>query len=133
MSSPGLLKNGKINICTSTGSQENNQNKVNTQLWDTLYVCIYFLKKVICRYLLTLANDAKLGWPAAIFPFLSSSKAFWTAYMILSRRMAARLSTCGEGEIGVLQCTLTNLLCNLRILLHSSILYQTCRRCLTMF
>ena len=93
----------------------------------------YFLKKVICRYLLTLANDAKLGWPAAIFPFLSSSKAFWTAYMILSRRMAARLSTCGEGEIRVLQCTLTNLLCNLRILLHSSILYQTCRRCLTMF
>ena len=38
LSSPGLLKNGKINICTSTGSRENNQNKVNTQLWDTLYV-----------------------------------------------------------------------------------------------
>ena len=28
----------QINICTSTGSRENNQNKVNTQLWDTLYV-----------------------------------------------------------------------------------------------
>ena len=36
-SSPGLLKNGKINLCTSTRSLENKQNKVNTQLWDTLY------------------------------------------------------------------------------------------------
>ena len=36
--SPGLLKNGKILLCTSSGSRENNQNKVRTQLWDTLYV-----------------------------------------------------------------------------------------------
>ena len=35
--SPGLLKNGKMNVCTSTGSRENKQNKVRTQLWDTLY------------------------------------------------------------------------------------------------
>ena len=31
------VENVKINLCTSAGSQENNQNKVNTQLWDTLY------------------------------------------------------------------------------------------------
>ena len=67
-------------------------------------LCIYFLNKGLCRYLLTLANDAKLGWPVAIFPFLSSSRAFWTAYMILSRRMAARLSTCGEGRSGCYIC-----------------------------
>ena len=36
-SSPGLLKNGKMNLCMSTGSRENKQNKVRTQLWDTLY------------------------------------------------------------------------------------------------
>ena len=38
--SPGLLKNGKILLCTSCGSRENNQNKVRTQLWDTLYLII---------------------------------------------------------------------------------------------
>ena len=37
-SSPGLLKNGKILLCKSSVSWENNQNKVNTQLWDTLYI-----------------------------------------------------------------------------------------------
>ena len=37
MSSPGLLKNGKMNLCMSMGSRENKQNKVRTQLWDTLY------------------------------------------------------------------------------------------------
>ena len=36
-SSPGLLKNGKMNLCTSTGSRENQQNKVEPYLWDTLY------------------------------------------------------------------------------------------------
>ena len=36
-SSPGLLKNGKMNLCMSMGSRENKQNKVRTQLWDTLY------------------------------------------------------------------------------------------------
>ena len=41
-SSPGLLKNGKMNLCTSTGSRENNQNKVGTYLWwDTLYFFIW--------------------------------------------------------------------------------------------
>ena len=40
-SSPGLLKNGKILLCKSSGSWENNQNKVNTQLWDTLYIQIF--------------------------------------------------------------------------------------------
>ena len=38
--SPGLLKNGKMNVCTSTGSRENKQNKVRTQLWDTLYITL---------------------------------------------------------------------------------------------
>ena len=27
-----------MNLCMSTGSRENKQNKVRTQLWDTLYV-----------------------------------------------------------------------------------------------
>ena len=35
--SPVLLKNGKMNLCMSMGSRENKQNKVRTQLWDTLY------------------------------------------------------------------------------------------------
>ena len=38
--SPGLLKNGKMNLCMSTGSRENKQNKVRTQLWDTLYMAV---------------------------------------------------------------------------------------------
>ena len=43
-SSPGLLKNGKMNLCMSMGSRENKQNKVRTQLWDTLYYYINFAK-----------------------------------------------------------------------------------------
>ena len=29
-----------MNLCTSTGSRENNQNKVGTYLWDTQYLRI---------------------------------------------------------------------------------------------
>ena len=30
----GPLKNGKMNLCMSTGSRENKQNEVRTQLWE---------------------------------------------------------------------------------------------------
>ena len=44
-SSPGLLKNGKMNLCTSTGSRENKQNKVEPYLWDTLYSQLHELER----------------------------------------------------------------------------------------
>ena len=55
-SSPGLLKNGKINLCMSTGIRENNQNKVNTQLWDTLYIYIYHI--YIYIYIISISAES---------------------------------------------------------------------------
>ena len=42
LSFPWLLKNGKMNLSMSMGSRENKQNKVRTQLWDTLYMSQWF-------------------------------------------------------------------------------------------
>ena len=49
--SPGLLKNGKMNLCMSTGSRENKQNKVRTQLWNTLYIYNYYDSKLLSLFI----------------------------------------------------------------------------------
>ena len=61
-SSPGLLKNGKILLCKSSGSWENNQNKVNTQLWDTLYVCNQGPGTEMQTHLLMMVCRLQLWW-----------------------------------------------------------------------
>ena len=70
------------------------------------------------------------------FPILIFVQSFLDCVHDLVEEDGRPLVHLRRGEIGVLhmlQFTLTNLLCYLRILLHSSILYQTCKQCLKVF
>ena len=62
-SSPGLLKNGKMNLCMSMGSRENKQNKVRTQLWDTLYVILFCVTIIVLLHYRTWADSLPFEIP----------------------------------------------------------------------
>ena len=51
-----------MNLCMSMGSQENKQNKVRTQLWDTLYI-IHVLDFKKYFYFLISGKTEKNSYP----------------------------------------------------------------------